>query len=251
MILENNEEKRIEIESILKNIDYITLSQQVDSREDAMRVLDLDNINVVIMGKDFEDDGYEVAEEITTEHLEVAIIMIEDEIKEEIMHKALFSGAKDVVLRPIIPTRLMDSIYKAYEMNKNIPFEFNNFKGVKTLLIIEDDESVCEFLKKYLTRAFYSNELLIFYATDGKSGIKVAREIPQDLIVLDMVLGVGMDGMAVYKELKNDPRTNQSKFIFISGNFEFKSKKGIFFKKPINMKEFVDKIKELIELKKN
>jgi len=140
---------------------------------------------------------------------------------------------------------------KAYEMNKNIPFEFNNFTGVKTLLIIEDDESVCEFLKQYLMRTFFVNELLIFYATDGKSGIKIAREIPQDLIVLDMVLDVGMDGMAVYKELIKDPRTNQSKFIFISGNFEFKSKKGIFFKKPINMKKFVDKIKELIELKKN
>jgi CheY-like chemotaxis protein len=140
---------------------------------------------------------------------------------------------------------------KAYEMNKNIPFDSNNFTGIKTLLIIEDDASVCEFLKKYLTRAFSVNELIIFYATDGKSGIKIAREIPQDLIVLDMVLGVGMDGMAVYKELKNDSRTNRSKFIFISGNFEFKSKKGIFFKKPINMKAFVDKIKELIELKKN
>lgn len=118
MILENNEEKLIEIESILKNIDYIMLSQRLDSREDAMRVLDLDNINVVIMGKDFDNDGYDVAEEITAEHLEVSIIMIEDEIKEEIMHKALFSGAKDVVLRPIVPNRLMDSIYKAYELNK-------------------------------------------------------------------------------------------------------------------------------------
>jgi CheY-like chemotaxis protein len=140
---------------------------------------------------------------------------------------------------------------KAYEMDENIQFEFKNFKEAKTLLIIEDDELVCEFLKKYLMRTFLTSELIIFYATDGKSGIKLAREIPQDLIVLDMVLDAGMDGMAVYKELKNDPRTNQSKFIFISGNFEFNSKKGIFFKKPINMKEFVDKIKELIELKKN
>jgi CheY-like chemotaxis protein len=140
---------------------------------------------------------------------------------------------------------------KVYDMNKKIPFELNNFTRAKTLLIIEDDELVCEFLKKYLLRTFSANELIIFYATDGKSGIKIAREIPQDLIVLDMVLDAGMDGMAVYKELINDPRTNQSKFIFISGNFEFKSKKGIFFKKPINMKEFVDKIKELIELKKN
>jgi CheY-like chemotaxis protein len=140
---------------------------------------------------------------------------------------------------------------KAYEMNKNVPFKFDNYTGAKTLLIIEDDESVCEFLKKYLMRTFFVNELIIFYATDGKTGIKIAREIPQDLIVLDMVLDVGMDGMAVYKELINDPRTNQTKFIFISGNFEFKSKNGIFFKKPIDMKKFVDKIKELIELKKN
>ena len=139
---------------------------------------------------------------------------------------------------------------KAYEMDKNIQFEFKNFKGAKTLLIIEDDEMVCEFLKKYLMRTFSVNELIIFYATDGKSGIKIAREIPQDLIIIDMVLDVGMDGMAVYKELINDPRTNQSRFIFISGNFEFTSKKGIFFKKPIDMKKFVDKIKELIELKK-
>lgn len=140
--------------------------------------------------------------------------------------------------------------FKAYEMNRNIPFEFNNFKGVKTLLIIEDDESVCEFLKVYLTRTFSVDELIIFYATDGKSGIKIAREIPQDLIILDMVLNVGMDGTAVYKELIKDPRTNRSKFIFISGNFEFKSKKGIFFKKPVDMKKFVDKIEELIGLKK-
>ena len=134
-------------------------------------------------------------------------------------------------------------------MDKRIPFELNNFTMAKSLLIIEDDESVCEFLKKYLMRIFSENELIVFYATDGKSGIKIAREIPIDLIILDMILGIGMDGMAVYKELTNDPRTIQLKFLFISGNFEFKSKKGIFFKKPVDMKKLVDKIEELIELK--
>ncbi|MDH4206497.1 MAG: response regulator [Desulfobacteraceae bacterium] len=140
---------------------------------------------------------------------------------------------------------------KAYEIDKNIEFEFKNFSRTKKLLIIEDDESVCEFLKTYLMRAFFVNELIIFCATDGISGIKIAREMPQDLIIIDMVLDVGMDGSSVYKELIKDPRNYQSKFIFISGNFEFKSKNGIFFKKPINMKKFVDKIEELIDLKKN
>jgi len=140
---------------------------------------------------------------------------------------------------------------KAYEKDNNFQFELKNITIAKKLLIIEDDESVCEFLKAYLKRIFYENELIIFHATDGKSGIQIAREIPQDLIILDMVLDVNMDGMAVYKELIKDPRTKRSKFIFISGNFEFKSKNGIFFKKPINMEKFVDKIVELLQLKKN
>ncbi|MGB5991149.1 MAG: response regulator [Desulfobacterales bacterium] len=138
---------------------------------------------------------------------------------------------------------------KAYEMDNNIQFEFKNFTRAKKLLIIEDDESVCEFLKTYLMRTFFVNELIIFHAKDGKSGIKIAREIQPNLIIIDMVLDLEMDGKTVYKKLIEHPRTNQSKFIFISGNFEFKSKNGIFFKKPINMKKFVDKIEELIELK--
>ena len=140
---------------------------------------------------------------------------------------------------------------KEYETNQNIQFELKDFPRSKKILIIEDDESVCEFLAKYLMRAFVVNELIIYHATDGISGIKIAREIPQDLIIIDMVLDVGMDGRAVYKDLINDPRTNQSKFIFISGNFEFNSKKGIFFKKPVDMKKFVEKIEELIGLKRN
>jgi CheY-like chemotaxis protein len=139
----------------------------------------------------------------------------------------------------------------AYEMDKDIQFELEDFPRSKRILIIEDDESVCEFLKTYLASTFYVNDLVIYSATDGISGIKIAREIPQDLIIIDMVLDVGMDGRAVYKELINDPRANQSKFIFISGNFGFKSKKGIFFKKPVDMKKFVDKIEELIDLKRN
>ena len=138
-----------------------------------------------------------------------------------------------------------------YGRDKDNHSEFVDKKKIKKLLIIEDDESVCEFLKTYLMSAFAVDELMIFYATAGMSGIKIAREIQPNLIIIDMVLNLEMDGKAVYKELIEHPRTNQSKFIFISGNYEFQSKKGIFFKKPINMKEFLGKIEELIDLKAN
>jgi CheY-like chemotaxis protein len=173
--------------------------------------------------------------------------------------KDLFDKGDIIIRKKIIDSckrneKDLDEIVKyikAYEIDKNIEFEFKNFSKTKKLLIIEDDESVGEFLKTYLMRTFFVNELIISCATDGMSGIKIAGEMQQDLIIIDMVLDVGMDGIEVYKELKNDPRNYQSKFIFISGNFEFKSKNGIFFKKPINMKKFVDKIEELIELKEN
>jgi len=77
---------------------------------------------------------------------------------------------------------------KAYEKDNNIQFDFNDITIAKKLLIIEDDESVCEFLKAYLKRIFLENELIIFHATDGKSGVQIARRISPDLIVLDMVL---------------------------------------------------------------
>jgi CheY-like chemotaxis protein len=176
----------------------------------------------------------------------------------KIVNKDLFDKGDILKRKKIIESckrsgKSLDEIVKyikASETDKNIQFEFKDFSRSKRILIIEDDESVCEFLEKYLMRTFVVNELVIYRATDGISGIKIAREIPQDLIIIDMVLDLGMDGRAVYRELIKDPRTNQSKFIFISGNFEFKSKKGIFFKKPVEMKKFVDKIEELIDLKR-
>lgn len=50
---------------------------------------------------------------------------------------------------------------KAFEMDNNIQFDFKNFIKAKKLLIIEDDESVCEFLKTYLMRTFFVNEFLV------------------------------------------------------------------------------------------
>ncbi|MFH5836641.1 AAA family ATPase [Proteiniclasticum sp. C24MP] len=187
MILENNEEKRIEIESILKNIDYIMLSQRVDSRDDAMRVLDLENISVVIIGKDFEEDGYDVAEEITTEHIDVAIILIEDEIREEVMHKALFSGAKDVVIRPIVPNRLMDSIFKAYELNK------------KRVDLHRD-------VPQRVKRKSELGQIITVFSTKGGVGktfvsinlaVTLAKETKKRVVVVDLDLDFGSASLAL------------------------------------------------------
>ncbi len=118
MVLEDDLSRKAELESILSSIDYILFSQDAETHDDVMRILDLDNVDVILLSSGFLGDGYKLAEEITFERPDKSVIILENELKEETMHKALFSGAKDVVIRPIRATDLMGSIYKVYELNK-------------------------------------------------------------------------------------------------------------------------------------
>jgi CheY-like chemotaxis protein len=68
------------------------------------------------------------------------------------------------------------------------------------VLVIDDDASARDLLERHLTKDGYDVKL----ATDGKSGIALARELKPDVIVLDVMMP-GMDGWAVLTELRNDP----------------------------------------------
>lgn len=187
MILENNEQKNLEIQSILVNIDYILLSQDAETREDALRILDIDDISVVIIGKDFNEDGYKMAEEITSEHFNKAVIIIEDEIKEETMHKALFSGAKDVVLRPIVPNRLIDSIFKAYELNKKRS-ELHRDEPIRVKRKSELGQVITVFSTKGgVGKTFVSINL----------AVTLAKETKKRVVIVDLDLDFGSAALAL------------------------------------------------------
>ncbi len=70
-----------------------------------------------------------------------------------------------------------------------------------TVLVIDDDPTVRDLLRRYLTRNGYNAVL----ADGGEEGLRLAAEIAPDAITLD-VLMPQMDGWAVLKSLKDDPR---------------------------------------------
>ncbi len=80
------------------------------------------------------------------------------------------------------------------------------------ILVIEDDwitrESIVDLLR--LERFDVSA------AGDGTEGVRVARESPPDIILCDITLPI-LDGYAVLKELRRDPRTAHIPFIFLTG----------------------------------
>jgi len=65
------------------------------------------------------------------------------------------------------------------------------------ILIIEDDEGILTFLRRGLAYEGYEVDV----ATDGRSGLDIARDKPPDLVVLDLMLP-GIDGLEVCRRLR-------------------------------------------------
>jgi DNA-binding response OmpR family regulator len=72
----------------------------------------------------------------------------------------------------------------------------------KTILIIDDEEKPSALVSVFLEQKGYCPVC----ANNGKQGLKAARYRSPDLILLDMDMP-RMDGLAVLKKLKDDPKT--------------------------------------------
>lgn len=80
----------------------------------------------------------------------------------------------------------------------------------RTILLIEDDNDVCEFLLSELESCF---DLKV--ASDGKAGIAMAKELDVDLIVSDVMMP-GMNGFELTKRLKNSFETSHIPIILLT-----------------------------------
>ena len=68
-----------------------------------------------------------------------------------------------------------------------------------TVLIIEDDMRIANWVKVYFERAGFSTEV----AHDGESGLALARSLEPDLIILDLVLP-RLDGVELCRILRRE-----------------------------------------------
>lgn len=116
-----------------------------------------------------------------------------------------------------------------------------------TLLIVEDDPNFAEILKDYAIERGFKPVV----AMQGDTGLKMAKEIKPDAIVLDIMLPV-MDGWAVLKKLKEDQDTYKIPVHLMSAKDEANSKAKMegaigFLKKPVDKDELDHAFDILIE----
>ena len=79
------------------------------------------------------------------------------------------------------------------------------------ILIVEDDKFLRELIVKKLTGEGFETE----EAIDGEDGIKKAKSVQPDLILLDLILP-GMDGFGVLTEIKKDQNISSIPVIILS-----------------------------------
>jgi two-component system response regulator MprA len=65
------------------------------------------------------------------------------------------------------------------------------------ILVIEDDDAISDLLRRGLTYEGYK----VWVAQDGTAGLRLARDNPPDLVVLDLMLP-GLDGLEVCRRLR-------------------------------------------------
>lgn len=122
--------------------------------------------------------------------------------------------ASDFLIRdsPILKAGLSQEHDKLDDMVKDVTQQQASVTPLnrRTILLIEDDNDVREFLLSELESCF---DLKV--ASDGKTGIAMAKELDVDLIVSDVMMP-GMNGFELTKRLKNSFETSHIPIILLT-----------------------------------
>jgi two-component system alkaline phosphatase synthesis response regulator PhoP len=85
----------------------------------------------------------------------------------------------------------------------------------KSVLLIDDEKDILDFLSYNLKKEGYK----VYTAENGEEGLKIAKEIHPDLILLDLMMPV-MDGIETCQNLREVPELNDTIIVFLTSRSE-------------------------------
>jgi len=91
------------------------------------------------------------------------------------------------------------------------------------ILLVEDEALVRDMYQKKLELSKFDVET----ASDGKEGLRKARELKPDLILLDIIMP-HLDGIQVLMKIKNDPELKEIPVVMLTNIESNKHKKECF-----------------------
>jgi two-component system response regulator MtrA len=128
-----------------------------------------------------------------------------------------------------------------------------NFK--KTILIIDDDDAIREFLEILIKKEGFKTEAV----ENGKVAREILKTMKPDLIILDLMLP-GYGGFEILRELQMDDETEKIPVIIITGKYldrttaeMIKMEPNVFdfLEKPIKNEVLISLIYKALKINKN
>ena len=83
----------------------------------------------------------------------------------------------------------------------------------KKILIIDDDPDYVEGIKAILDQAQYNVDV----AYNPKEGLKKLRTLAYDMLLLDIMMGRGAEGIMVARTMRKDPALREIPVLIITG----------------------------------
>ena len=102
------------------------------------------------------------------------------------------------------------------------------------LLVIDDDQDTCEYLKEF----FEQRKCIVLTANSGKEGLAIVKKEKPDIVLLDVKME-GMNGLEVLKEIKAIDSAVKVIMVTVAADKETRQKAeelgaDDFIKKPLN-----------------
>jgi CheY-like chemotaxis protein len=199
LVVEDDEESLYIMKKYLGEDDYqIIVAKSGDTAaEKALKYLpDVITLDIMLPKK----DGWEVLQELkrnpATKHIPVAIISMIDNKK-----LGYSLGTSDYLVKPVVKEMLIKRIHKLSEE-----------RGLKKILIVDDDLSQAELVEEILESDDFISEVV----TSGEMAMQLLKRKFYDLVILDLLMPQ-IDGFAVLKSLQGDESTKKTPVLFLTG----------------------------------
>jgi len=174
---------------------------------------------------------------------------LSDLIKKYDLRYEYEDGKSKLVEVPNVCELVANAIVIPKEVRKTEKEIRDAVKG-KTILVIDDEPDFVVFLQTLLE----DSDFKILTASDGNTGLSIARSKKPDLITLDISMP-GKSGVQVFRELRSDDATGSIPVFIITGEVDFRQlmyQKTVqapegFLNKPINKDLFLMTVNKILE----
>ena len=120
---------------------------------------------------------------------------------------------------------------------------------MSTILIVEDNDKNMKLARDVLQAKGYAT----LEAVTGEDGVRLARDRLPDLVLMDIQLP-GINGIEAFRRIRGDASTARIPIVALTASVTPTDRSAVaaagfdaFLSKPINLKEFLDTVKRLIE----